>query len=119
LGRREMALTENDDGFKYDLATQLNDHLRDRYRTFLYSRAQEQLVGTDGERTFNAVFEKEARIVAVLLRPEWGHTPWTRIEETAIRNRARPRIRFHDVYRDESWDFDSQLAAQDTYLVQP
>src|SRR5262249_13393845 len=84
---REMALTGNDDAFKYDiafsfvredegLATQLNDHLRDRYRTFLYSRAQEQLVGTDGEQTFNSVFEKEARIVAVLLRPEWGHTPW-------------------------------------------
>jgi len=93
LGQREMVLTGNDDGFKYDiafsfvkedegLATQLNDHLRDRYRTFLYSRAQEQLVGTDGEETFNSVFEKEARIVAVLLRPEWGHTPWTRIEET-------------------------------------
>jgi len=35
-----MALTENDDGFKYDtspfrLATQLNDRVRDRYRTFL------------------------------------------------------------------------------------
>jgi hypothetical protein len=46
------------------------------------------LVGTDGEKTFNAVFGKEARTVAVLLRPEWGHTPWTRIEDTAIRNRA-------------------------------
>jgi hypothetical protein len=46
------------------------------------------LAGTDGEKAFNAVFEKEARIVAVLLRPEWGHTAWTRIEETAIRNRA-------------------------------
>jgi hypothetical protein len=56
-----MALTGNDDGFKYDiafsfvredegLATQLNDRVRDRYRTFLYPRAQEQLAGTDGER---------------------------------------------------------------------
>jgi hypothetical protein len=94
-----MALTGSDDAFKYDiafsfvkedegLATQINDLVQDRYRTFLYSRAQEQLAGTDGEKTFNAVFEKEARIVAVLLRPEWGNTPWTRIEETAIRNRA-------------------------------
>jgi hypothetical protein len=24
----------------------------------------------------------------VLLRPEWGSTPWTRIEQTAIRNRG-------------------------------
>jgi hypothetical protein len=94
-----MAMTGNDDDFKYDiafsfvkddegLATQLDDRVRDRYRTFLYSRSQEQLGGTDGEKTFNAVFGKEARIVTVLLRPEWGGTPWTRIEETAIRNRA-------------------------------
>src|SRR5262249_1869524 len=94
-----MALTGNDDAFKYDiafsfvredesLATQLNDLLQDRYRTFLYSKAQEQLVGTDGEKTFNSVFGEQARTVAVLLRPEWGRTPWTRIEETAIRNRA-------------------------------
>jgi hypothetical protein len=94
-----MALTGNDDAFKYDiafsfvredegLATQLNDRVQDRYRTFLYSKAQEQLVGTDGEKTFNAAFGEQARTVAVLLRPEWGHTPWTRIEETAIKNRA-------------------------------
>jgi len=93
------ALTGNDDAFKYDiafsfvredegLATQLNDLVQDRYRTFLYSKAQEQLAGTDGERTFNAVFGEQARHVAVLLRPEWGQTPWTRIEETSIKNRA-------------------------------
>jgi hypothetical protein len=96
LGQGKMAPTGNDDAFKYDiafsfvgedegLATQLNDRLQDRYRTFLYSKAQQQLAGTDGEKTFNAVFEKEARIVAVLLL---GHTAWTRIEEAAIRNRA-------------------------------
>jgi hypothetical protein len=107
-----MALTGNNDGFKYDiafsfvredegLATQLNDRVQDRYRTFLYSRAQEQLVGTDGEKTFNAVFGKEARIVAVLLRPEWGHTPWTRIEETAIRNRAH----------DQGYDFTTFIVS--------
>jgi len=94
-----MALTGNDDAFKYDiafsfvredegLATQLNDLVQDRYRTFLYSRAQEQLAGTDGEKTFNAVFGEQARTVAVLLRPEWGQTSWTRIEETAMKNRA-------------------------------
>jgi hypothetical protein len=63
--------------------------MQDRYKTFLYSRAQGELVGTDGEKTFNAVFGEQARIVAVLLRPEWGQTPWTRIEETAIRNAIR------------------------------
>jgi hypothetical protein len=94
-----MALNGGNDAFKYDiafsfvkedegLATQINDLVQDRYRTFLYSKAQDQLVGTDGEKTFNAVFGEEARTVAVLLRPEWGQTSWTRIEETAIRNRA-------------------------------
>jgi hypothetical protein len=70
------------------LATQINDSLQDRYKTFLYSKAQEQLAGTDGEKTFNAVFGEKARTVAVLLRSGWGQTPWTRIEETAIKNRA-------------------------------
>jgi hypothetical protein len=95
-----MALTGSEaDAFKYDiafsfvkedegLATQINDLVQDRYRTFLYSRAQEQLAGTDGEETFNSVFGEQARTVAVLLRPEWGQTAWTRIEETAIKNRA-------------------------------
>jgi hypothetical protein len=71
-----------------DLATQINDLLQDRYKTFLYSKAQEQLAGSDGEETFSAVFKEQARTVAVLLRPGWGQTPWTRIEETAIKGRA-------------------------------
>jgi hypothetical protein len=95
--------TNSPDGvLKYDLAfsfvkedegiaTQLNDLVQDRYRTFLYSKAQEKLVGTDGEKTFNSVFGQESRTVAILFRKEWGQTPWTRIEETAIRNRAHDR----------------------------
>jgi hypothetical protein len=90
---------ETADAFKYDiafsfvkedegLAGEINDRIQDRYRTFLYSKAQEHLAGTDGEQNFNAVFGEQARIVVVLLRPEWGRTPWTRIEETAIKNRA-------------------------------
>ena len=85
--------------FKYDvafsflqedegLATQINDRLQDRYRTFLYSKAQEHLAGTDGVETFTAVFGEQARSVAVLFRDRWGQTPWTRIEETAIKNRV-------------------------------
>jgi hypothetical protein len=79
-----FSFTKEDEG----IATQINDLLQDRYRTFLYSKAQEKLAGTDGEETFNAVFKEQARSVAVLLRPEWGSTPWTRIEQTAIRNSA-------------------------------
>jgi hypothetical protein len=79
-----FSFTKEDEG----VATQINDRLQDRHRTFLYSKAQEKLVGTDGEDTFSAVFKVQARSVAVLLRPEWGSTPWIRIEKDAIKNRA-------------------------------
>lgn len=89
----------NDESYVYDvafsflaqdepLAAELNDLLRSRLTTFLYSKRQGEIAGTDGERTFNKVFAEEARIVVVLYRTGWGETPWTRIEQTAIRNRA-------------------------------
>lgn len=85
--------------FKYDvafsflaedegLATEINDILEGRLSTFIYARRQGEIAGTNGEITFNRVFGSEARIVFVLYRKGWGETPWTRIEETAIRNRA-------------------------------
>jgi len=94
---KEIKMTEST--YKYDvafsflaqdepLATELNDLLQDRFNTFLYSRRQGELAGTDGEKTFDAVFGEQARIVVVLYRKGWGESPWTRIEETAIRNRA-------------------------------
>ncbi len=64
------------------------DLLQDRLRTFIYSKKQDQLAGRDGEERFGEVFNSKARVVIVLCRPEWGGTPFTRIEETAIRNRA-------------------------------
>jgi hypothetical protein len=70
------------------IAEELNDLLQDRYDTFLYSRRQGEIAGKDGELRFNEIFGQEARAVVVLHRGEWGQTPWTRIEETAIRNRA-------------------------------
>ena len=70
------------------VATELNDALCERVKTFLYSKRQEQLAGTDGEKTFNAVFGEKSRVVVILYRDTWGTNPWTRIEETAIRNRA-------------------------------
>lgn len=71
-----------------ELATSLNDLIQNRLSTFLYSKRQGEIVGTDGEETFNNVFGSDSRIVVVLYRGKWGKTPWTRIEETAIRNRA-------------------------------
>lgn len=69
-------------------AVELNDLLQDRLRVFLFSKRQGELAGTDGEKSFNTVFGERARLVVVLYRSGWGQTPWTRIEETAIRNRA-------------------------------
>jgi hypothetical protein len=70
------------------LATQLNDLVADRLSTFLYSKRQGELAGRDGELRFGEIFGQESRIVVVLYRPRWGQTPWTRIEEAAIRDRA-------------------------------
>ncbi len=70
------------------IAYQINDLIQDRIETFLYSKKQEELGGTDGEKKFNEVFYKESRVVVVLYRNGWGLTPWTRIEETAIKNKA-------------------------------
>jgi len=89
----------NGDSYNYDvafsflaqdelLATELNDLLHGRLKTFLYSKRQEEIAATNGEQTFNKVFGEEARVVVVLYRAGWGESPWTRIEQTAIRNRA-------------------------------
>jgi hypothetical protein len=88
-----------DSEFKYDvafsfvqedeqLANEIEHLLADRLTTFIYSSRQKELAGRDGEQRFAEVFSKEARIVVILYRPQWGSTPFTRIEETAIRNRA-------------------------------
>ncbi len=85
--------------FKYDLAlsflgrdepvaSRLNELLKGRWRTFIYFEHQKELIGRDGEVLFNSVFGQDCRVVAVLYRPDWGSTKWTRVEETAIRNRG-------------------------------
>ena len=70
------------------IAFKISDLLQDRYKTFVFSKAQETIAGTDGLETFSKVFGFEARTVAVLYRPGWGETPWTRVEETAIKERT-------------------------------
>lgn len=70
------------------LAFEISDLIHDRFSTFIYSEHQKELAGSDGEKTFNEVFGDKARIVIVLYRDDWGKTKWTRIEETAIRNRG-------------------------------
>lgn len=70
------------------IAVGINQLVEGRITTFLYSRKQGEIAGKDGEEEFNKVFTQEARLVIVLYDMEWGKTPWTRIEETAIRNRG-------------------------------
>jgi hypothetical protein len=70
------------------LVAKVNDLLQDRVKTFFYPERQREIAGTDGEQTFNKVFSEEARMIAVFYRKGWGDTTWTRIEQTAIRNRA-------------------------------
>lgn len=71
-----------------EVALKLYETLKTRVDCFIYSEEQKRLAGRDGEEVFNRVFSKEARIVVVLYRSDWGKTPWTKIEETAIRNRG-------------------------------
>jgi hypothetical protein len=44
------------------------------------------LAGTDGLESMRTPFFEESRIVVVLYREPWGETPWTRVEQTAIKD---------------------------------
>jgi hypothetical protein len=69
-------------------AVRINNLLKDRYKTFIYSERQKELVGAKGDEKFKKVFQFEARVVVVLYCKEWGNTPWTMIESDAIRARG-------------------------------
>jgi hypothetical protein len=56
--------------------------------TFVYSRKQEEIAGTDGLDSFRAAFRFDSRLNVILLRRGWGETPWTRVEQTAIQDRC-------------------------------
>jgi hypothetical protein len=47
--------------------------------TFVFSRHQETLAGTDGQESFRSAFRFDSRLNVVLLRAGWGETPWTRV----------------------------------------
>jgi hypothetical protein len=93
-----MPLVTKEKNYKYEvafsflgqdesLAHQLNDLIHDRLSTFIYTEQQKKIVGTDGHDTYTKVFLEEARIVVIIYREEWGTTPFTRIEESAIKLR--------------------------------
>lgn len=70
------------------LAVKIHAELSEHLNVFVYSKRQEELAGTDGLETFREVFLSRARLVVVLYRDGWGKTPWTAVEEIAIKDRV-------------------------------
>jgi len=75
-------------GADEDLATSICDRLEGRVSTFIYSRKQEELAGTDGSETFDRVFGEESRVVVLVFSAGWGERGWTSIENHAIQRRG-------------------------------
>lgn len=58
----------------------------DGLKVFIYSKAQEDLAGTDGMQAFIDTFREKSRIVVIIHRDKWGTTKWTKVEENAIKD---------------------------------
>jgi len=71
-----------------NIVTELDKLLRDRISTFFFPTKQKELSGKDGIEEFSRVFQSDSRLVVVFFRNNWGETKWTRIEETAIKDRG-------------------------------
>lgn len=106
--------------FKYDvaisflgtdlgLAEELASLLRDRMTVFLFTERQGDVAGSDGLETLSLVFGGEARLVVILYRTGWGESPWTRVEETAIKNRGL----------EVGWDFVLVMPLESEATVPP
>ena len=62
-----------------------------------YPHNQEELVGTDGIESMRAPL-LDARVNVVLFREQYGNTPWTRVELSAIEGQLpQYRVRFPSV----------------------
>src|SRR4029077_19900609 len=68
-----------------EIAAALDQKLREGLEVFFFPRKQEELAGTDGLESMRKTFFDDSRIMVVLYRERWGKTPWTRVEETAIK----------------------------------
>jgi len=56
-------------------------------KAFFFPRSQEELAGTNGMESMRVPF-LSARVNVVLFKHPWGETPWTRVEDAAIRDRC-------------------------------
>jgi hypothetical protein len=67
------------------LAQALFDDLSKGLDVFFFPRNQEELAGSDGLESMREPFRNQSRLNVVLYRPRWGNTPWTGVEEVAIK----------------------------------
>jgi hypothetical protein len=67
------------------VAQALYSKLRAGLEVFFFPGNQDVLAGTDGLESMRAPFRHESRLNVVLYRPKWGNTPWTAVEELAIK----------------------------------
>lgn len=69
-----------------DTAAALNERLTEGLQVFFFPRRQEELAGTDGLESMRKPFFDDSRVMVVLYQDGWGQTPWTRVEEAAIKD---------------------------------
>jgi hypothetical protein len=69
-----------------NLAKALYDQLSNGLEVFFFPRNQKELAGSDGLESMREPFRNESRLNVVLYRPGWGKTPWTAVEEAAIKD---------------------------------
>lgn len=67
------------------LAQALYDELSKELEVFFFPRNQEELAGTDGLESMREPFRSQSRLNVVLYRTRWGKTPWTGVEEVAVK----------------------------------
>jgi hypothetical protein len=68
------------------IASALYEALSCSLQVFFYPRNQEELAGTDGFESMRKPFLEDSRVTVILYRALWGQTPWTRVEEAAIKD---------------------------------
>ena len=66
-------------------AKALYQSLSTSLKVFFFPRNQEELAGTDGMELMRRPFMEDCRVSVVVYRSSWAKTPWTRVEETAIK----------------------------------
>ncbi len=68
------------------IAHAFHQRLAEGLQVFFFPRNQDELAGTDGLESMRKPFFEDSRVMVVLYRDGWGSTPWTRVEETAIKD---------------------------------